>query len=130
MALKGVQLSGNADAPRMLLEELEAASLHADVLAELVAEADQVVKDGEPTALVRMLLDQHREVARQAASIVKLGISAARISAEQGAATAHEWRAAIRESGVSLSAEDQERLAEAFAERLRRHTATIPRLTA
>jgi hypothetical protein len=108
-----------------MLEELDAAIQQADVLADLVAEADQVVKDGEVTALVRLLLEQHREVSRQAAAIVKLGISAARISAEQAAATAQEWRVAMRESGVVLTAAEQEQLAQAFAERLRLRSATL-----
>ena len=128
LALRGVRLSADRHAPTVMLEELDAAIQQADVIAELVAEADQVVKDGEVTALARLLLDQHREIAKQSQAIVKLGISAAKISAEQAEATAREWRAALRESGVLLSAEDQERLAQAFAERLRRRTAVIPRL--
>ena len=120
LSLRGIQFDGQVHAGQVMLIELQKAVAHAATLAELVDESGQVVRDGEVTPLVRMLLDQHQEVARQARDIVKLGISAAKISAEQAEATAAEWRAAIRESGVLLSADDERRLASAFAERLQR----------
>jgi hypothetical protein len=126
-ALRGVQLPADVHAPTVMLQELAAAVAQAEVIAELVEQADQIIENGEPTALARMLIEAHHRISRQATEITKLGISAAAISAAQAQATAAEWRAAIKESGVSLSREDQDRLAEAFVERLRRRL-DVPRI--
>jgi hypothetical protein len=102
-----------------MLQELDAALQQAEVIADLVAEADRVVKDGEPTALVRLLLDQHREIARQSQAVVKLGISAAKLSKEtaQVARDAHER--AIRRWSVRATREERDELLRLVAEEIR-----------
>jgi hypothetical protein len=85
----------------------------------MVDQADRIIEDGQLTALTRACLEQHREVSRQAAVVLKLQVSAARITREQADATREALRRGVRRWSVHTSHEDREELVRIVGEELR-----------